>query len=134
MVGSGGVMAIETRTAAVTVSTVEPVIAPEVALMVAVPVARLVARPVALMVAVEAGFEAQVAFEVRFSVCRSVKVPVAVNCWVVPNAIDGVAGVTAIDTSVAAVTTRVVLPLTAAEVAVMVVDPTPTVVAKPLLP
>ena len=127
-------MAIETRTAAVTVRTVEPVIAPEVALMVAVPVARLVARPVALMPAVEGGFEAQVAVEVRFCVCKSVKVPVAVNCWVLPNAIEGVAGVTAIDTSVAAVTARVVLPLIAAEVAVMVVDPTPALVAKPLLP
>jgi len=91
MVGSGGVMEIETRTAAVTVRTVEPVIAPEVALMVAVPVARLVARPVALMPAVEGGFEAQVAVEVRFCVCKSVKVPVAVNCWVLPNAIEGVA-------------------------------------------
>jgi len=127
-------MAIETRTAAVTVSTVEPVIPAEVALMVAVPGSRLVARPVGLTTAVVGVFEAQVAVEVRFWVCESVKVPVAVNCWLVPNAIEGVAGVTAIETSAAAVTARVVLPLIAAEVAVMVVDPTPALVAKPLLP
>ena len=37
--------------------------------------------------------------------------PVAVNCCLVPNAIDGLVGVTAIDTSTAAVTASVVLPL-----------------------
>jgi hypothetical protein len=38
-------------------------------------------------------------------------VPVAVNCWVVPFAIDGPVGVTAIDTNVAAVTVSVVDPV-----------------------
>jgi hypothetical protein len=132
MVGFDGLMAIETRSAAVTVRTVEPVIPPEVALMVEVPVARLVARPVALTLAVEGVSEAQVALELRSCVCKSVNVPVAVNCCVVPNAIDGVAGVTAIDTSAAVVTASVVLPLIKPEVAVMRVVPTPALVAKPL--
>jgi len=38
-------------------------------------------------------------------------VPVAANCRFVPSEIDGVAGATAIDTSVAGVTVKVVDPL-----------------------
>src|SRR5208283_3469778 len=59
-------------------------------------------------------------------------VPVAVNCCVVPLAIDGLTGVTAIDCSVAAVTVNTsagdVTPLSAA---VMLLVPTPTPVARP---
>jgi hypothetical protein len=47
----------------------------------------------------------------------SENVPVAVNCSVLPFAIEGFAGVTATDTSVAEVTVRVVEPLTAPEAA-----------------
>ena len=43
----------------------------------------------------------------------------------------GVAGVTSMDTSVAAVTDNVVLPVTASLVADMLVLPTPAVVARP---
>jgi hypothetical protein len=46
-------------------------------------------------------------------------------------AIDGLAGVTAIETRVAAVTVSVVDPVTLPEVAVMVVVPTPVDVANP---
>jgi hypothetical protein len=56
---------------------------------------------------------------------------VAVNCCVLPLAIDGVAGVTAIDTRVAAVTVSVVLPETVPAVAWIVVDPRLTAVASP---
>ena len=49
----------------------------------------------------------------------SEKVPVAVNCWVRPLAIAGLAGVTAIDCRVAAVTVRTVEPVTPESVAVM---------------
>ena len=52
----------------------------------------------------------------------------------VPFAIDGVAGVTAIDASVAAVTVSVVLPLTAPLVAEMTVVPAATPVARPADP
>jgi hypothetical protein len=48
-------------------------------------------------------------------------------------AIDGPAGVTAIETRVAAVTFNVVDPATLPEVAVMVVVPTPVAVASPAL-
>ena len=62
----------------------------------------------------------------------------AVNCWVSPSGIDGLAGVTAIDSSSAAVTVRVadsplsplLIPL-AESVAEMVVEPIATLVARP---
>jgi hypothetical protein len=47
----------------------------------------------------------------------SENVPVAVNCCFVPFAIEGFAGVTAMDTSVGDVTVRVVEPLTPPEAA-----------------
>jgi len=58
-------------------------------------------------------------------------VPVAVNCWFVPNAIDGFAGGIAIETRAALVTVRVVDPLTVPELAAMVVVPVPVPVASP---
>lgn len=57
--------------------------------------------------------------------------PVAVNCWFVPNAIDGFAGVTAIETRAALVTVRVVDPLIVPELAATVVVPVPFPVASP---
>ena len=59
--------------------------------------------------------------------------PVAVNCWFVPNAIDGFAGVIAIETRAALVTVRVVDPLTVPELAAIVVVPVPAPVASPAL-
>ena len=61
----------------------------------------------------------------------SVNVPVAVNCCFVPSAIDGLGGVTAMDASAAAVTVNVVVPVTEPEVAVIIVEPVLTLVAKP---
>ena len=57
--------------------------------------------------------------------------PVAVNCCVAPLAIDGFAGVTAIDSSVAAVTVSTVEPVTPSDVAVIVDGPVATPVARP---
>ena len=61
----------------------------------------------------------------------SVYVPVAVNCSVRPAATEESAGVTAIDTSVGAVTFRVVEPETVPEVAVMSEVPITSVETKP---
>ena len=55
----------------------------------------------------------------------------AVNCCVVPKAIDGLAGVTAIETSAGGLTVRVVEPLTLPDVAVMVALPVATLIANP---
>ena len=68
--------------------------------------------------------DAQVTDAVRFCVLLSLYVPVAVNCCVAPLLIDGFAGVTAIDCSVAAVTVSTVEPLTAPSVALIVLVPT----------
>src|SRR5204862_65403 len=76
--------------------------------------------------AVAAVAEAQVAVAVRFCVVASSKVPVAVNCCFVPLAIDGVAGVTAIETSLAGETVRVVMPTMVPLVAEMTDVPAPT--------
>jgi len=57
-----------------------------------------------------------------------------VNCLVVPRAILGLAGVIAIETSVAAVTVNVVDPEIAPDVAEMVVEPVATEVANPFEP
>src|ERR1700731_995204 len=92
-----------------------------------------VASPAVLIVATLAAEELHVAVLVRFCVLASVYVPVAVNCCALPLAIDGFAGVTAIDTNVGAVTVRLspgeVTPL---KLAVMVTGPPAfTPVARP---
>jgi hypothetical protein len=57
-----------------------------------------------------------------------------VNCCIVPLAIEGLTGVTAIDVSVAAVTVRVVDRDIPPNVAVIVVEPAATAVTNPLEP
>jgi hypothetical protein len=80
IVGFAGVTAIDCNVAAVTVRTVEPLIAPDVALIVDVPTPAPVASPDALIVAVVVVPDDQVTVEVRFCVVPSLNVPVAVNC------------------------------------------------------
>jgi hypothetical protein len=60
-------------------------------------------------------------------------VPVAVNCWVVPSAIEEFSGDNAMETRAAVVTVRVVDPLTVPELAATEVVPTPVPVARPPL-
>ncbi len=68
-VGLAGVTAIDSRTAALAVSVVEPVTPSSVALIEEVPLAATaVARPPAVMVATEVVADAQVTVPVRFSV------------------------------------------------------------------
>jgi hypothetical protein len=136
--GFAGVTPIETSVAAVTVSVVLPLTPLSVAVMTDDPVFTDEASPslpdAFEMVAVAVVADVHVTAVVRFCVVMSVYVPVAVNCWVVPFAIDGVGGVTAIDTNVAADTVNVVLPLTPPSVAVITLLPVFTVVASPSLP
>ena len=131
--GFTGVTAIETRAGGVMVKVADPVIAPEVALMVVGPVAMPVASPAVLIVATPVAVEAQVTEFVRFCVEPSVKVPVAVNCWVVPAGIDPPWGVTAIETSAGGVTVSVLDPEIPPAVALTVVTPWWTVFARPAL-
>ena len=96
--GTAGVTPIETSSAAVTVSWVEPETAPEVALIWVLPTASAVARPrlpAALdTLATASSLDAQVTVAVRSAVLSSVNVPVAVNWRVRPLASEGAAGVT----------------------------------------
>jgi hypothetical protein len=134
MLAAGGLMAIETGTAGVTVRSVDAETAPEVALISAVPVPALEASPALLIVAVERVSEAHVTAEVMFIVLLSVNVPVAVNCCVVPSAIEGLAGVIVIEASAAAETLSVVAPVMPAEVALIVAAPALPVVTRPCDP
>ena len=58
----------------------------------------------------------------------------AANCWLVPLAMLGWAGVTPIETSVAAVTVKVLVPDTLPWAAVIVVEPRLAADANPLEP
>ena len=91
-----GVTAIETRLALVTVSEVEPLTEPDAAVMVAVPGPVLVARPAAL-IDDTLTFEEDQITEGSCCVLPSSKSPVAVNCCVVPIAMEEFAGVIEIE-------------------------------------
>lgn len=58
--------------------------------------------------------------------------PVAANCWFVPAAMDGLAGVTVMDVNEAAVMLTVVDPVTEPDIAEIVADPTATAVTDPV--
>ena len=82
------------------VSVVNPLTLPELAMIVVLPAATPVASPAVLMVATNVAAEFHVAELVRFCALPSLKVPVAVNCCVAPFAMEGLAGVTAIELNV----------------------------------
>jgi hypothetical protein len=133
ILGVGGVRDMEDRVADVTVRVVLPEVLPELAVTVVVPKATAVARPLLLTVATAGFDEFQVTWEVRSWVVPSENVPVAANCWVVCRVMLEPVGVTDIEDRVADVTVRFVLPEMLPEVAVTVVVPTATAVARPLL-
>ncbi len=85
-----------------TVSNVLPLTLFKVAEIVVVPAAMVVARPPELMVAALVLDEFQITWLVRFCVPPSEYVPVAVNCWETPVVFVEFAGVTAMETNVAA--------------------------------
>lgn len=136
IVGIAGVMLISCKTAFVTVRTVLPVFPPKVAVMVAEPAPTDEAKPsLAPMVATAGLDELHAACIVRSWTVLSVKIPVAVHCWLLPSAILGFVGVTSTDTSAADVTVSVVLPKIDPDVAMMLVEPVVVPdVANPLEP
>jgi hypothetical protein len=69
---------------------------------------------------------------VRSRVLPSLYVPVAIMACVVPNANDGFAGVTAIDTSTGCPTLSAAVPTIDPQLALTVVVPTPVPVANPV--
>jgi hypothetical protein len=133
ILGFVGVTEMDWRVAVLTVRVVVPVLPPDVAVMVVVPAASPDALPTLSMVAVAMLDELQTTCVVKSWVLASEKVPVAVNCWVVPLAMLGLVGVTAMDWRVAVVTVRSVLPLLPPVVALMVVVPAAKADALPAL-
>jgi hypothetical protein len=135
--GVCGVIEIEASVAAVTVSIVEPVTVPAFAEIVAVPGPMLLTKPCVgaalLMVATAGVVELHCTVLVMFCVLPSEKVPVAVNCSVVPDAMVGIAGVSAIETRAEGVTVSVVEPLMLLDAAVTGVLPKATLAATPWL-
>ncbi len=107
---------------------------PDVAVHIVEPPPTDVAKPPASIVDTAVLDELQITCVVRSCVVLSENLPVANNCLVVPLVMVGLAGVTAMDTSVALVTVRVVLLEVLPEVAVMVVLPAllPYAYARPL--
>jgi hypothetical protein len=124
-----------TSTAGVTVRVVAPerLDVGSVAEIVVDPLATPVASPPAT-VATPTDDDAHVTCAVMSSVDWSLYVPVAANCWVRPEAIDGADGVTATESSLAAVT--VSLPVAETPLAtcraLIVAVPTATAVTLPL--
>ncbi len=131
MEGAVGATAIESSVNGATVKVVEPLMLPEFAAIIAVPSPVLVARPAVDMIATDVSDEPQATEAVMFCVLPLLNVPVAVNCLLDPRAIDGFADATAMETSAAEVTVKVVDPVMEPEVAVIVVDPWPALVARP---
>lgn len=136
IVGLAGVTEMETSAAPVTLSTVDPEMFPKVAVIVVFPMPSEVAiplEPVELLIVATDVPDDHVTDVVRFCVLLSEKMPVAVNCCLVPTAILGLVGVTEMDTRVAGVTVRMVeaymFPDT--DEAVMLVVPTAAAVALP---
>lgn len=123
------------NTAAVTVNVAGgPTVLASVAVICDVPMPSPVARPVLPpIVAADIVPDAHVALLVRFCVLPSLKVPVAVNCYVSPFAIVGLPGVTAIDCSTAAVTVSMTGELTMLPFAAVISDvPSPSPVPLPV--
>jgi hypothetical protein len=130
MLELAGVIATDTNVALLTLSEAVPVTEPEVALIVADPAPTEVASPEALTVTVPGADDDHVT-DVKSWVLPSSKVPTALNCWVVPRAIEAVPGITSIEIRFAGTTVRVVVSLWDPTVAVIVVCPAPAVVACP---
>jgi len=132
MIELAGVTAIEINVALLTATEAVPVTDPEVALIVADPAPTAVATPEESTETLLFAEDDQ-ATDVSNCVLPSSKVPTAVNCCVVPSAIEAVPGETAIEIRLAGTTYNVVVSLCPTTVAVRVVCPAPTVVTTPEL-
>ena len=93
---------------------------------------KAVASPELSMVAAAVFDDVQVTELVRSTVVPFCSVPIAVNCWVLLEEIDGLVGVIEIDVKFATSTFTVVEPLTASTVALMVAEPEATPVTSPV--
>src|SRR5437016_160169 len=88
------------------------------------------AKPVLLMLTMLVADELHTTLEVMSFVLPSLKVPVAMNCWLLPTMTVAAGGVTAMDTRVG-VTVRLAAPPSESNVAVILDWPAATPVANP---
>jgi hypothetical protein len=131
--GLAGVRAMDVTIAGVTVRVVVPMIEPSAAVIVEEPVARVEAMPVVAMDATATFEEDQSTRLVMSAFDPSVYVPVAVNGSVSPLATEGLAGVKAMEVTIAGVTVRVVVPKKKPSAAVIVDEPVAKVEAMPVV-
>ena len=135
--GAAGVTAIDTTVAAYTVKVSgSEVIPPKLAVMADVPAATPRARPVCRPIEATAGVPvAQVVSGLAVTSMGGpeVMVAIAVNCWLPLTGIEGAAGVTAIDTTVAGFTVNVSgSEVTPPKLAVMADVPAATPTTRPV--
>jgi hypothetical protein len=131
---SAGVIAIETKIALVTVRVAVEEMLPKLAEILETPVESPLAMPATpptLMLATATFAEVQFADEVISRSVPSLKVPIAVNWAVLPDAIDVAEGEIKIETREAEVTVIDPCPVTPDNVALMVAEPIARLVAKP---
>ena len=103
---------MEDKVAAVTVTVELPEALPRLAETIAVPAETAVAKPPLVTVITGVFDEPQVTCMVISWLVPSEYVPMAVNCGASPTGIRGLAGITDMKDRVAAVTVRVVVPVT----------------------
>jgi hypothetical protein len=87
------------------------------------PVEALIANPLGLTVATEFEEELHVTELVKSRVLPSAKVPMAANCWLVPSAMEGLTGVSAIEVGTRGLTFSITDALIDPKAAVIALDP-----------
>ena len=100
--------------------------------MVTAPALNVVASPDAEITPTVLSLDCQVTLLVRLAVLPSENCPVAVNCTERPAEIEGFTGVMEIETRVAPVTVRLVIPVTPFWLALILVGPTAAAVTRPV--
>ena len=123
----------ETRFAALTVITELPLLPPKLPVIVLVPMFLAAARPLTVIEATAVAEDCHCVTFVMSCLLPSEKLPIAVNCCASPSATVGLTGVIAIAVADAELTVRVVLPLIEPSVAIIVVLPEDTAVARPMV-
>ena len=126
-----GVTAIDCNVFVTVNTAAGEVTEPRLAVMLLEPAATPVASPAALIVATEVVPDVQVTELVMLALLPSLYVPVAVNCCVAPALIEAAAGVTAIDCNVFVTVNTAAGDVTEPSVAVMLLEPALTPVARP---
>lgn len=129
-----GLIEIPVSVGLVTVSMLDPVVLPEVALIFAVPMATPRTTPGLVILAVNGLLLDQLTDEVQSELVLLAKLQVALY-WFIdkPATTDAVAGLTVMLFREAAVTVRELVPFTVPAMALIVVAPAATPVARPLL-